>query len=170
MFTLDQLVDSCAHETKVIQHLATKMPEGGLDYRPSPPQRSMLELMQYMTRMTAVPMIYAVDGSWDRAVDSGKATESVTPENFSAEMDRQMELIKEEAAKIADKPLDDTPCAMPWGTPCTLGEFLINAALKTFPVYRMQYFLYLKAAGASEIGSLDCWVGVDSMEPPAADA
>jgi len=167
MLTLDQLLASCAHETKVIQHLATKMPAGGLDYRPTEGQRSMLELMQYMTRMTAIPMTYANDGNWDRGVVMGKDTESVTPENFHAEMDRQMEILREEAAKLDGKSFD-SPTHMPWREPCTLGEFLVNAVIKTFPVYRMQYFLYLKSAGASELSSLQLWIGVDSMDPPKA--
>ena len=161
MLNLDQFIDSCAHETKVIQHLATRIPDGALDYRPTEGQRSTLELMRYMTRMSAVLMSYAVEGSWDRAAEIGKATESVTPKNFHEEMDRQMELIREEAAKIADRPLDDTPCAMPWGEPCTLGQFLVNAPLKIFPAYRMQFFLYLKAAGATDLGTANCWAGVD---------
>ena len=163
MLTLNQLLDSCAHETKIIQHLATKMPEGGLDYRPTDGQRTMLELMQYMTRMGAVAMTYANDESWDRGVEMGKQTEAVTPENFHAEMDRQMEILREEAAKLDGKSFD-SPTQMPWQEPCTLGQFLVNAVLKTFPVYRMQYFLYLKSAGATELNSMDCWFGAAPQE------
>ena len=170
MLSLDQLLASCDRETKIIKNLATKMPEGGLDYRPTPEQRSTLELMRYMTRMAAGPMCYANDNNWDRGIAMHNDTEGVTAESFAAEMDRQMDIIRGEAAKLADKPFDDTPCAMPWQEPCTLGEFLVNAVLKTFPAYRMQYFLYLKGAGASELSTYQCWVGIDPPPPPPAQS
>lgn len=77
MLTLEQLLDSCAHETKVIQHLATKVPEGGLDYRPTEGQRSMRELMAYMTRMAMMPKARAVDGEWSRKEAIAAETESM---------------------------------------------------------------------------------------------
>ncbi|MHC4956373.1 MAG: hypothetical protein ACYTGZ_21230 [Planctomycetota bacterium] len=167
MLTLDQLISSCAHETKIIKNLANHIPDGGLDYRPTPGQRSTLELMQYMTRMSAGPMCYANDNNWDRGIAMHEGTQKVTPDTFAAEMDKQMEIIREEAAKLEGKPFEDTPSAMPWQEPCTLGEFLVNAVLKTFPAYRMQYFLYLKAAGASELSTYQCWVGMDPPPPPS---
>ena len=49
---------------------------------------------------------------------------------------------------------------------CTLGEFLVNAVLKALTAYRMQFFLYAKAAGAEELSTADCWIG-KSAPPPA---
>jgi hypothetical protein len=161
MINLDQFLESCAHETKVIQHLATKVPEGSDDYRPTPGQRSMRELMQYLTRTAAVPMAFVADGDWNRAEEITKICEHVTAENFAAEMDNQMDFLRAESAKLEGKDLETEACAMPWGTPCTAGEFIINAVGKSFTAYRMQFFLYLKAAGASDLGSMQCWVGVD---------
>ena len=161
MINIDQFLESCAHETKVIQHLATKVPEGSDDYRPTPGQRSMRELMQYLTRTAAVPMAYVADGDWSRAEEISSICDQVTPENFAAEMDNQMAFLKAELAKLEGKALDTLPCTMPWGTPCTTGEYLINAVGKSFTAYRMQFFLYLKAAGATDLGSMQCWVGVD---------
>jgi len=160
MLTLEQLLDSCAHETKVIQHLATKVPEDQLDYRPTEGQRSTRELMAYMTRMAMMPMVRAVDGDWERVEAIAAETESATPESFAAEMDRQLEMLRAEATKLADQPFD-SECAMPWGAPCTLGEFLVNAVLGTYKCYRMQFFLYCKAAGAHELGPAQCWIGID---------
>ena len=53
---------------------------------------------------------------------------------------------------------------MPIGTPCTTAQFLVDAVLKCFVVYRMQFFLYLKSAGAHELTSYDCWFGIDAPE------
>ena len=49
MITMQQLLDSCRHETEVIKHLATKVPADKHDWRPSEGQRSIRELMQYLT-------------------------------------------------------------------------------------------------------------------------
>lgn len=157
MLTRDQFLESCAHETRVIQHLATKVPDGALDYRPTEPQRSMLDLMRYLTVTALPPMAYLQDGNWDRAPSFGERLDEVTPGNFAAAMDRQLEQIE---AMCPDGGFDE-PTAMPWGAPCTVGEFLVNAVIKAFACYRMQFFLYCKAAGASDIGSAQCWVGID---------
>ena len=165
MLTLDQFLAGCAHETRVIQHLATKIPAGGLDYRPTPGQRSMAELMRYMTRMAVEPMARAVDGDWSRGPAFEEEAEAVELGDFAAEMDVQMDLMRAEAEKLRDRDLTAEPCSMPWGAPCTLGEFLVNAVGRTYTAYRMQFFLYVKAAGAHDLGPAQCWVGVDL--PPA---
>jgi len=46
MITRDQLLASMKHETRVIKHLATKVPAGQFDWRPTPKQRSTIELMR----------------------------------------------------------------------------------------------------------------------------
>ena len=94
MFSLDDWVASCAHETKVIQHLATKMPVGGLDYRPTPGQRSMRELMQYMTCMAAPPAARAVDGDWSRGEALSAGVDDVTAESFPDALEAQLAFVR----------------------------------------------------------------------------
>ncbi len=164
MFNLDDWVASCAHETMVIQRLATQLPDGALAYRPTPGQRSTLELMRYMTCMSSMGVARAVDGDWERAGGLSAAAESVAAGDFAAAMDAQMEFIRTEAESLRSRPLADEPCTMPIGTPCTTGQFLINAVLKCFTAYRMQFFLYLKSAGAHELSAYQCWFGIDPPE------
>ena len=162
MITKEQLLDSMRHETEVIKHLATKVPEGALGYRPTPGQRSLGELMQYMTRMTIVPTMYAIDCSWDRADGREREAGDFHPDRFAQEMDRQMEMISEELATVDETEATTRPSAMPWGTPTTLSAGLMDMTLKCFVAYRMQLFLYLKSCGVSEIGPANCWVGIDA--------
>mgnify|MGYP005725594825 FL=1 len=49
MSLADIIIESIEHETTVIKHLASKISSDVLDYRPTPSQRSMLELLQYLT-------------------------------------------------------------------------------------------------------------------------
>ena len=90
MITKDQLLASMRHETKVMQHLATKVPPGTYDWRPTPAQRSTLELMKYLTTCGSIGVSFAVTGTWDMAQKLETEAESVTPETFHAAMDRQM--------------------------------------------------------------------------------
>jgi hypothetical protein len=164
MLTVEQFLKSCAHETKIIKHLGTKVPESALDYRPTEGQRSMLELMQYLTVTALAPMIWVRDESWDAAMELGKESAAVNLENFGEAMDRQTAGVAEISASLADRDLENDMTQMPWQEPCTVGEFLVNATLKAYTAYRMQFFLYCKAAGVPDLGTMQCWVGID---PPA---
>ena len=62
MITGKQLLNACRHETKVIKHLATRLPEDSMDWRPTEGQRSMLELMRYLA---SGPQIMAVSAVTD---------------------------------------------------------------------------------------------------------
>ena len=163
MLTVEQFLKSCAHETKIIKHLGTKVPESALDYRPTEGQRSMLELMQYLTVTALAPMIWVRDESWDAAMELGKEGATVNLENFGAAMDRQTAAIAEIAAGLEGRDLNTETTMMPWREPCTVGEFLVNATLKAYTGYRMQFFLYCKAAGVPDLGTAQCWVGVDDL-------
>ena len=166
MITKQQLLDSMQHEVNVIKHLATKVPADRYEWRPTPGQRSMGELMQYLTVCALSPTLYAVNGNWDSNEEVGKEMESSTSDNFAERMDAQMAKIAEALADIDEHSAAKHECQMPWGAPCTQGDFLGNAPLKALTAYRMQFFLYLKQGGCPELSSPNCWIG---MDPPAAD-
>jgi len=149
------------HESAIIKHLATKVPDGSLDYRPTPPQRSMLELMRYMTCMSSVPVSFSATGNWDEAEALQKEAESVTPETFSDAMNRQIGRIEELLAGIDEAAATTAPSEMPWGAPTTVAAGLMDMGLKTLVAYRMQFFLYVKSCGVADIGPANCWAGVD---------
>ena len=161
MITKRQLLDSMRHETEVIKHLATKVPEGSGDYRPTPGQRSLDELMQYMTRMAITPTVYAIDRTWERAEAFEAEVDNFTSERFAEEMDRQISLIEAEFESLDETEATTRESALPWGTPTTLSAGLMDMTLKCFVAYRMQLFLYLKSCGVTEMGPANCWAGVD---------
>lgn len=169
MLTVEQFLKSCAHESKVIKFLGTKVHESALAYRPTDGQRNMLELMQYLTVTALAPMAWVEDGNWDRAEALSKEMASVNLANFGERMDQQMAKVVEMAAGLADRDLQKETTMMPWQEPCTLGEFLVNTTIKAFTAYRMQFFLYCKAAGIPDLTSAQCWVGVDAIPAPPAE-
>ncbi len=170
MIDTKHFLDSCMHEIRVIKHLATKVPPGGLSYRPTPKQRSTLELLRYLTTCAIVPGRALVAGNWDEAEALEKASESVTAETFAEAMDAQGQALAALMAGLTSQDLAARDTAMPWGTPCKLGEGLVNTVLKTLVAYRMQLFLYAKAAGNGDLGPANCWVGVDRPAQPTATA
>jgi hypothetical protein len=161
MITRDQLLSSMRHETNVIKHLAAKVPPGKLDWRPTPKQRSTLELLRYLTHCGSIGVKAMIHGNWDHAEALENASKDVTPANFAAAMDRQMADLEKDITAIPEKDLLTKPATMPWGAPTVLGLSLVDCGLKPLVAYRMQLFLYAKESGNADLGPANCWVGVD---------
>lgn len=51
VLTKSELIESLQHEVRILLHLAGKVDRAQLDYRPTPKQRSTIELLQYLTVM-----------------------------------------------------------------------------------------------------------------------
>jgi hypothetical protein len=154
------------HETKVIQHLATKVPSAQLDWRPTPGQRSTLELLRYLTTCALVPTRAMIAGNWDDAEALENASGDVTPGDFAAAMDRQMQAVEQAIRAIPDEDLLTKATTAPWGTPTVLGISLVDYCLKPLVAYRMQLFLYAKESGNAALGPANCWVGRDPPKRP----
>ena len=167
MITREQLIASMRHEANVIKHLATKVPPSQLAWRPTPKQRSTLELLQYLTTCSIVPTKAMIAGNWDDAEDLENASRDVTPENFAAAMDGQMQAVEDAIRAIPETDLLTKPTTAPWGMPTVLGISLVDYCLKPLVAYRMQLFLYAKESGNADLGPANCWVGRDPPKKPA---
>lgn len=162
MITPAQFLAAVDHETEVVKHLATRLPPGTLDWRPTPGQRSTLELLRYLTCAASVPCLAMVRGNWDDAEALEQAAEAVTPATFPAAMARQRALIAEALAPLSGRDFLERDARLPWGTPVKLGEALVRTVLYTYVAYRMQLFLYAKQSGNASLGPANCWVGMDA--------
>jgi hypothetical protein len=165
MFTKEQFIKNIKHETHVCQHLFSKMPPGGLEYRPSLEQRSMLELLQYLTSAVIFPARAILTGDWNPAPGEMEKVKSLKAEQFCEAMDHQCAEAAQMIQGVSEEDLLNKTAQTPMG-PFQLGEALVLFPMKFIACYRMQLFLYLKAAGASEIGTYNCWGGMD--KPPEA--
>lgn len=162
LMTKQQVIDSCLHEIKCIRHIATKIPPDQYEYRPTPVQRNMTELLRYLTCCASVPLCNMRDGHWDAAEALEQAADALDVRvGFADAMDRQGEFIRSTIGAMEDADFDTLERQMPWGTPCKLGQGIIDTVLKPLVAYRMQLFLYVKASGRHDIGPAQCWVGVD---------
>jgi hypothetical protein len=55
-----------------------------------------------------------------------------------------------------------------FGRRATRGAMIVNMVLCGCAAYRMQLFLYLKAVGREELGTMDLWAGMDSPKQATA--
>src|SRR5258705_9417210 len=66
VLTKDELIGCLKHEVRILVHLASKVDQSKLDYRPTPKQRSTLELLQYMAIMGPTQVAVIKNGVFDR--------------------------------------------------------------------------------------------------------
>src|SRR6476661_6459804 len=67
VLTKDELIGSLKNEVRILLHLAGKVDRKQLDYRPTPKQRSTIELMRYLVVMGPMLVRGVKAGAFDRA-------------------------------------------------------------------------------------------------------
>ena len=152
-------ITSLKHEVKIITHLAAQLTSAQLDYRPTPGQRSTLELLRYLTIMGTGTVGYSFSGNWDHWADLEQQGAGVELASFAKAMARQHKGIVKALAGHTDAKLRRQRVKTFAGIETTLGHGLVEMVLKPFAAYRMQLFLYAKAAGLSQLGFTDVWAG-----------
>jgi hypothetical protein len=162
VLTKSELVASLRDEVRILLHLASKIDRTGLDYRPSRTQRSMLELLRYLSVMGPELAKAAKAGAFDPAV-WGSAVKAAETRDF----DETLRVIAAQPGIYADV-LGAIPDAeyrreiQMFGHPTTRGAFIVRYVLGGHAAYRTQVFLYLKACGHDELATSNLWSGVDA--------
>ncbi len=157
----DELVALLQHEVKIVGHLAGKVERAMLDYRPTPKQRTTIDLLRYLTMMGPALVDVAESGTFDPAAWTARerATDGFGYDECLAAIAAHAGLYARQAAGWSEAWLQ-TEIA-PWGVRSSRGRFLVQFVLCGYTAYRMQLFLYLKACGRDELGTSDLWDGVD---------
>ena len=161
MFSKEQFIQSLQLETNICKYLFSKMPTDKMDYRPTENQRSMLELLQYLTSCVKTSSNCLIDNDWTSAATDMEKIKSLTADEFCDAMDRQLEEVKARIESIPEQEFFSRETTFPTGDKSVLGAALVNFPLKFITAYRMQLFLYLKAVGRSELNTVSCWFGID---------
>jgi hypothetical protein len=159
MFTKAAFLKSLALETKIIKHLVTQIPAGKADWRMTPPQRSTIELIRFLTFMPFASVEFALTQAWDKWDGHEAGAKDLQPAAVAKAMDKQLKAITKLLAKHTDVSLKKKTTKHWNGTKMTLGEALVAMVLNTMVAYRMQLFLQVKASGAAHLTSSDCWQG-----------
>ena len=160
--TKSELIASLKHEVHILLHLASKIDPLKLDYRPTPKQRSTMELLQYLSVMGPELVKAAKAGQFDPAIwtVAEKAAYARDFEQTLAAIAAQREAYPALLADVSDADFR-TEIEM-FGSKTTRGAFIVNLVLCGCAAYRTQLFLYLKACGREELGTMNLWAGVDA--------
>jgi uncharacterized protein len=164
--TRSELIASLQNEVRILVHLAGKMDRAQLDYRPTPKQRSTIELLKYLTFMgpELARGIRAGTFDADAWTTAEKAAEARDFDQTVAAIAAQSE---EFAAILGGMTDADLRAEMDlFGTVSSRGGHLVNLGLCGYAAYRTQLFVYLKACGREDLSTWNLWAGMD--DPTAA--
>ena len=162
VMTKPELVASLQNEVRILLHLAGKIEPAQLDYRPTPKQRSTIELLRYLTMMGPALVRAAKAGAFDEA--GWKAAEqAAAAQTFGEAVAAIAAQADSYEALLADVSDADLRAEIDmWGEKTSRGAFLVNMMLCGCAAYRTQLFLYLKACGREELSTWNLWAGVDA--------
>jgi hypothetical protein len=165
ILTAAELIATLQQEVRILLHLAGKVERSMLGYRPTPKQRSTLELLQYLAIMGPTQLTVIERGVFDRQ------TLSATWSPAEAEA-KQMSF--DEAVAAIGRQSDDYARRLgAWsaadfrkevdmfGRKASRGQLVITLVLNGHAAYRTQLFLYLKACGREELSTMNLWAGAD---------
>ena len=165
VLTKSELIGALQHEVRILLHLASKVDRAKLDYRPTPKQRSTIELLKYMTIMGPELVKAAKTGTFDPAIwtVAEKAAAARDFDQTLAAIGAQTDAYVTLLADVSDA--DFRAEIKPFGTATTRGQFIVNLVLGGCAAYRTQLFIYLKACGRDELNTMNLWAGVDAPSP-----
>jgi hypothetical protein len=144
----EELTASLKNEVRILLHLAGKIEPKMLDYRPTPKQRSTLELLRYLVvmgpQLVRAIKAGAFDGpAWQAAVDEANA---MNFEQVLAAIQKQNSIYPELLSGFTDADFAEGIDLFGSGK-SSRGSVLVNMVLCGCAAYRTQLFLYLKSCG-----------------------
>ena len=160
-----ELIGTAQHEINILLHLISKIEPQMLDYRPTPKQRSTLELLKYLSIMGPGLIRAARAGAFDPAAWT-VAEKEAAGRNFDqtvAAIAAQKEQYAQLLGEISDA--DYRAEIEMFGQKQSRGAFVNRMVLGGHAAYRTQLFMHLKACGRAELGTMNLWAGADA---PAA--
>jgi hypothetical protein len=166
VLTRDELIGSLQNEVRILLHLAGKVDRNKLDFRPTPKQRSTIELLQYLVVM-GPQLIRAIKaGAFD-----GAAWQAANDEAKAAGFDQVLALIEKQHRTYAEllgafSDADFRGEIDLFGSgKSSRGSVIVNMVLGGHAAYRTQLFCYLKLCGRDELNTMNLWAGIDAPMP-----
>jgi len=166
VLTKEELIASLQNEVRILLHLASKIDRNKLDYRPTPKQRSTLELLQYLVVMGPILIKAAKAGTFDPAAFQAANAEAKAM-NFDqvlAAIERQKSIYADLLGGYSEADFRGEIDLFGSGK-SSRGAFIVNLVLSGCEAYRTQLFLYLKACGRDELNTMNLWAGADAPMP-----
>lgn len=162
VLTKPEFIASMQNEVRILLHLAGKVDQAKLDYRPTPNQRSTLELLRYLSMMGPVMVQATKAGGFDAAAWA-KEEEAAKGRDLAqtvAAIGAQTDFYAKALGGMSDA--DFRADIEMWGSKSSKGAFLVTTVLCGYAAYRTQLFVYLKACGRTELNTMNLWAGIDA--------
>jgi hypothetical protein len=158
-----ELIGALQKEVQILLHLTSKIDRATLDYRPTPKQRSTLELLKYLTIMGPGLVQGAKSGAFDVETwtEARKAAEARDFDQTIAAIAAQSDTYARRLGDMSEADFRAEIKAFD-GSTTTKGAFIVSLVLNGHAAYRTQLFLYLKACGREDLGTSNLWAGVDA--------
>lgn len=166
VLTKEELIGSLQNEVRILLHLASKIDRNKLDYRPTPKQRSTLELLQYLVVMGPMLVRAIKSGAFDPPAWQAAAAEAKAAsfDQILAAIEKQRGTYAELLGAYSDADFRGEIDLFGNGK-SSRGAVLVNLVLAGCAAYRTQLFIYLKACGRDELNTMNLWGGVDAPMP-----
>jgi hypothetical protein len=165
VLTKEELISALKDEARILTHLAGKVDKSKLDYRPTPTQRTTLELLQYLAIMGPTLLAVFKTGKFDRETLGaifGPASAAAKALNFDQAFDAIQKQSSEYPRLLSDWTDADFRAPIDrFGHQTTRGAMIVNLILGGHAAYRTQLFCYLKSCGRDELTTMNLWGGVD---------
>lgn len=165
MITKEQIAAQMMKECDIAVHLHTKLDPKSADYRPTPGQRSTLELLRYLAISGIAGTRCMAESDWKVFSTFSDRVKAMKFEEFPAAMQRQRQEIETFFNEISETSLETQDAPLPAGGTAKLGVAILGGPFKWITAYKLQLFLYAKATGASDIGTANAWAGIDWKKP-----
>ena len=162
VLTKSELLTALQNESRILMHLIGKVDHTAIDYRPTPKQRSTLDVLRYLSFMGPTLLRMADNQAdfetWKAESEAANArdfnqTVAVIAEQKQA-YERLLSGMSDETFRAEIDNFD--------GSKTSRGVFIIKYVLQGHAAYRTQLFLYLKSCGRDELSTRNLWGGVDA--------
>lgn len=165
VLTKSELIACLQNEVRILLHLIGKIDRSAIDYRPTPKQRSTLDLLRYLSMMGPTLIRIANNqadfGTWKAE------NEAASARNFDqtvAKIAEQKQTYETLLAGMSDETLRAEIDNFD-GSKTSRGVFIVKYVVQGHAAYRTQLFLYLKSCGCEELNTRNLWGGVDAPTP-----
>jgi len=168
VLTKQELVALLQNEVRILLHLTSKVEPHMIDYRPTPKQRSAIELLRYLSHMGPLLLPAIKTGQFDTAAWQAATQTAATKnlEQISASIAAMSDQYAQLVGSFSDA--DFRGEIDMFGSKQSRGAHIVALVLGGHAAYRTQLFLYLKANGRDELNTFNLWGGIDGTMQAAS--
>ncbi len=163
VLTKAELITSLKNEIRILVHLCSKVQPEMLDYRPTPKQRSTIELLRYLTIMgpVLVPSIKAGGFLVEEWTAAEKKAATMDFDAVVKSLESQSAFYADALGQFTDEELRAEIDL--FGNKGSRGGWLVGLVNSGHAAYRTQLFCYLKSCGRDELNTMNLWAGMDGQ-------